>query len=88
MNHFQGDDKVTEVNLKVLAEKWPSTIVARSEVRKFSGGIVNPRTLANLDCLGLGPEGRFYIGRKCAYPVDKFICWLEKQTSLPHEKPF
>ena len=38
-------------NLKALQEKWPSPYVAREEVGRFSGGVLNPRTLANFDSL-------------------------------------
>ena len=64
-----------------LAEKWPSTYVARGEVGKFSGGILHPRSMANLDCLGKGPEGRIHIGKKkVAYPVQSLIRWMEKRA--------
>ncbi len=69
-------------NFLAMAEKWPSAIVARCEVGKFSGGIVNPRTLANWDSLGTGPPGRFRIGRKIAYPVLPFIEWLAKRAEV------
>jgi hypothetical protein len=39
------------VNLSILLEKWPSPYVARSEVEKFSGGILKARTVANLEPL-------------------------------------
>lgn len=63
-----------------LAEHWPSPLVAREEVAKFSGGILNPRTLANLDALDQGPKGRIRIGRKVAYPVSELIAWMEKRS--------
>lgn len=51
-----------------LAAAWPAPIVARREVGKFSGGVLNPRTMANLDCLGLGVPGKFQCGpRQVAY---------------------
>jgi hypothetical protein len=66
--------------LKSLAEKWPSSFVARSEVSKFSGGILHPRTLANLDSQGGGPTGRVKIGNKVAYPVAELIRFLERKV--------
>ena len=57
------------VNLTTMAERWPSPYVARSEVKRFSGGILNPKYMANLDCRGEGPTGRIRVGRKVAYPV-------------------
>lgn len=68
------------VNLTTLAERWPSPYVARSLVERFSGGILNPRYMANLDSQGKGPEGRIRIGRKVAYPVASLISWLEARA--------
>jgi len=61
------------------AERWPSDLVARSEVRAFSGGLLNPKSLANLDCLGLGPE-RVRVGAKVAYTLEGLVSWLEERT--------
>lgn len=63
-------------DFQLLAKNWPAPIVARSEIAKFTGGLINPRTVANLDSKGTGPP-RFRVGRKVAYPVDTFIEWLE-----------
>lgn len=68
------------INLTTMAERWPCPYVARSEVGRFSGGILNPRSLANLDSAGKGPAGRIRVGRKVAYPVDKLVAWLEART--------
>lgn len=38
----------------------------------------HPRTLANKDSLGLGPEGRFTNGRKVLYLRDPYFAWLAK----------
>lgn len=68
-------------NLSTLAEKWPSSIVARTEVERFTGGLISEKYLANLDSCGKGPEGRIRVGRKIAYPVDKLIEWLAARTT-------
>lgn len=65
---------------KKLKEKWGSTIVARSEISKFTGGLIKPGYIANLDSLGQGPSNRFRIGRKIAYTVDDLIIWLESRV--------
>jgi hypothetical protein len=70
-----------QVDLKALADRWPSAYVSRQEVRKFSGGIISEKSLANLDSLGLGPAGRLRIGRKIAYSVPSLIEWLESRTT-------
>jgi len=68
-------------NLKTLADKWPSSLVARQEAKKFSGGIISEKTLANLDSQGIGPAGRLRIGRKVAYSVSSLIEFLEGRAT-------
>ena len=67
-------------NFQSLAERWPSTFVSRDRIGEFSGGILNSRTLANLDCKGVGPAGRVRVGRKIAYPVASVISWMESRS--------
>ena len=52
------------IDLSYLADHWPATIIARNEVKAFTGGFVTPKYLANLDSKGEGPEVRIRIGRK------------------------
>lgn len=63
-------------DLKGLAERWPSAWVARTEVDRFTGGVMSEKYLANLDSRGLGPKGRIRVGRKIAYPINALIEWL------------
>lgn len=76
----QKTNKFKTSNLNFLADKWPSAIVARTDVGKFTGGLINPRTMANLDSASLGPA-KMTVGRKVAYPVDGFIKWLESRMA-------
>jgi hypothetical protein len=62
--------------IKSLADKWQAPIVVRHEVGKFSGGLLNPRTMANRDSAGTGVAGRFKIGKKTVYPVDSLVQFL------------
>lgn len=71
-----------KVNLSSLAARWPSSLVAREKVDEFSGGIISPKTMANLDASGFGVEGRITVGRKVAYPVDLLIAWMESRAKL------
>jgi hypothetical protein len=73
--HGRGNEAIRN-SLEKLAEKWPSTVVARSQISKFSGGLVAPGTCANLDSLGVGIPGACRIGRQVAYPVEAVINWL------------
>jgi len=41
--------------LSSMADKWPSSVIARTEVEKFTGGIVSEKYIANLDSEGRGP---------------------------------
>ena len=75
--------KITTINkpdLSHLAEGWPSPLIARSEVRTFTGGLLSEKYLANLDSQGKGPAGRVKIGRKIAYNVSQLISWLESRA--------
>jgi len=67
----------TRPDLKHLAASWPSPLIARGEVRMFTGGLLSEKYLANLDSAGKGPAGRVKIGRKIAYNVSDLISWLE-----------
>ena len=63
-----------------LIASWQSPIVARSEVGRFSGGILHPRTMANLDSLGQGP-GKIVIGGKVGYYTEVLAKWTEDRTT-------
>jgi hypothetical protein len=65
-----------------LVEKWPSAVVARTEVETFTGGAITAKYLANLDSLGKGPKGRLRVGRKILYPTSSFCEWLIDRTEL------
>lgn len=69
-----------------MVEAWPSPIVARTEVSVFSGGLLNEKTMANSDSLGVGVVGRFRIGRKVVYPVSELIKWLEARSEVIPER--
>ncbi len=61
-----------------MAARWPSSVVARAEVKQFTGGGISPKTLANADSKGSGPGGRFFIGRRICYPVLNLVEWLRQ----------
>ena len=63
-----------------MSRIWPSTIVARTELEKFTGGAISTKYIANLDSLGRGPSGRFRLGRRIVYPVESVISWLERRA--------
>ena len=65
-------------DFKEFAKNWKSPVVARSQVKEFSGGLLHPRTLANLDCQGKGPPS-IQFGRKIGYPVDALVKWMQER---------
>lgn len=67
-----------DFDLDELATAWGAPIVARTEVARFSGGLLNPRTMANLDSLGKGP-GKVVYGGKAAYPTMRLIAWMKER---------
>ncbi len=72
---------MNKADLSELKNRWPSPFVARTEIKTFSGGLISEKYIANLDSQGAGPEGRFRVGRKIAYPVASLIKWLESRSS-------
>lgn len=63
-----------------LANRWPSSVIAREKVSIATGGAVSPKSLANADSLGKGPDGAFRVGKKVCYPIASLIAWLEQRT--------
>ncbi len=63
-----------------MASKWPSAIIARAEVGRFTGGGISASTLANADSEGTGPKNRFFVGRRVCYPVSSLIEWLRDRS--------
>jgi len=63
-----------------LVERWPSAVVARTEVGRFTGGMISGKYIANLDSGGTGPV-RVKMGRRVGYPVKDFVAWLRNRSS-------
>jgi hypothetical protein len=68
-------------HLDSMKDLWPSTVLARSEVPKFTGGALSSGYVANCDSRGDGPEGRFRLGKQTVYPVVHFVEWLKARAS-------
>ena len=64
-----------------MMSRWPSAIVARTMIYDFSGGLISAKTMANLDCQGIGPE-RVKVGRKTGYPIDSLVAWLRERSDM------
>jgi len=70
-----------ETLFEEMADKWPSSIVARTEIEAFTGGAMKEKYCANLDSAGLGCPGRFRLGRKVVYPIAELVKWLEDRST-------
>ena len=62
--------------VKGIEARWKSNVVARSQVGEITGGALSPKSLANMDSKGEGPDGRFLMGRQTVYPLPSFLTWL------------
>ena len=76
-DNFTDGGNDVDGKMSILRKMWPSEVVARDLVKEFSGGMITPRTLANLDSQGKGPANRFLSGKKVCYFIDDLIEWLE-----------
>ena len=80
--------EVKNTDLSYLAQKWPSGVVARERISDFTGGLLSPGRMANLDVAGQGPPERIrFAGRKIAYPVNSLIKWLESRAEVLGGQP-
>lgn len=75
-----------ETVFQEMIDRWPSPIVARTEIEVFTGGMMNEKYQANLDSAGKGPEGSFRIGRKRAYTVKPYVKWLQSRSEVIPER--
>lgn len=71
------------MNLKVLdslrSELPPIIFRINPNFRAWTG--YHPRTIANLDSLGLGP-GKVVVGRKVGYEREALLAWLAKRLRV------
>jgi len=66
-------------------------VIARKEVVRFLGGLVAPKTLANADDSGDGPEVAYKVGRAVAYRTDSLVAWVVGKfgvARIPNVKAF
>jgi hypothetical protein len=73
-------------DLSELRNSWKDPIVPRKFALQASCGIITPKSLANLDCLGEGPQNAFRIGRQTVYPRDAFFDWLASRAKPIEQK--
>lgn len=60
--------------------------VPRQEIHLFTCGTIKPKSMANLDSLGLGPDSIRH-GRGRIYPFETLVPWLEARTEIVEKRP-
>jgi hypothetical protein len=66
-------------DLSALLKELPPFVTRTfPRFRELTG--YSPRTLANFDCLGQGPEKRIMLGNVVAYERESLIEWLEARS--------
>ncbi len=68
-------------DLSALLKELPP-FVARTFPRFKELTGYSPRTIANMDCLGQGPEKRIMLGNTVAYERESLIAWLEGRSRV------
>ena len=66
---------------QTIIDKNPLGYIYRKDIAEKTGGLLNPRTLANLDCKGIGIQNRFRIGRQVCYQVQNVVDFLESKLN-------
>ena len=64
-----------------MRQSWGSELVARTEIERFTGGLLSCKYLANLDSSGQGPVRMRLGGRKVGYPILELIQWLRERSN-------
>lgn len=77
------EEKISAIHqmIDAMAEAWPSPVVARKAVNKFSGGTASGKSLANHDSCGTGVEGRFLLCGQTVYPKENLCAWLKTKAA-------
>jgi hypothetical protein len=76
------DDNAHEI-LQKIDEAWPSPIVLRKDIGKFSCGLVTHRSMETADQRGWGISGRISINGKVAYKKESALKWLGSRIKQP-----
>jgi len=82
MSEFELKRQRKEELKRQLLETCPP-IIARGEVGKITGGLLHPRTCANLDSQGQGPKGKVAMGKiRVGYLREPFIDWFCERLTM------
>lgn len=83
MNVKKNTTPGNTIDLSAYAKAWSAPYVERQKLSEFSGGLIDPKTMANLDAQNKGPNGRIKVGNKIIYLVEELIRWMEARASQP-----
>ena len=78
-------DNNHELDFEFLVDAWGSPFVRRTEVSKFSGGLLHPKTLANQATRGEGPP-YFKHQRYIVYLASDLKDLLVRKSQKPKSK--
>ncbi len=84
----ESDVKLAEIYAVIdsMATSWPSTVVPRRSIPKFTGYLYSIKFMANRDSQKTGPEGAFTIGGQKCYPILSLTSWLKSLASVSWSK--
>ena len=72
-------DKNTLDNLEQRLHKEYPFGIPRKQIGVATGGLLHPRTMANLDSAGAGIPGSYKFGRQMIYPVSPTVKFIIKK---------
>lgn len=76
-------DKVKNmIDLEELANSWPSILVARSEIGKFTRSLYKTSSFNTFDGAKKGIKRKIKINTKIAYLKSDVIEWLKSKTRV------
>lgn len=70
------------MNIKIIFQKWTSPYISREKFCELTGGMINYKTLRNLDSKGEGIPGKIRVSAKrVVYPVENALTWLNERIN-------
>ncbi len=73
--HLFGKPPESKAFYKTIEDSLPP-IFTRQTASMAIGGLISPKTFANLDSKGQGPPVKRRLGTKVAYERESFVTWL------------
>ena len=86
-NVAETEAAVSEIEavIDAMVANWPE-IIPRRAVPKLTAGLYSVKSMANMDCLGIGPEGAFSISGQRVYPKAFFATWMKRKAAVSWAK--